>query len=180
MEILTNFKFALIIAMLLAVPLNRKRLAVAYLAGILFIHHLVAYAAYPYFYTLGNAKLTWDLAWILFELPLVALLYLKIVLNFRLRCRILGGVSKRDMQVLILTVLYMLAHYAEFIDWNNGDVVMGRAMPYLIPTINLLIVATILKDWFQRIVDKTIIKLKAQGKGKSVFCGNATSKKGAQ
>jgi len=149
-EVLLNFKTFLILGMGLAVMVNRSSPALFVLSVAVLAHHLLAFVVYDSIYHLGSAKTTWNVSWVLFELPLCLFLYSKIILNFKPRSKIFGGASKRDTQVLLLSFLYILSHFMEFIDWNNGDLFMAVAMPYITPTINLLIVISILQDWLTK------------------------------
>jgi len=149
-EVLLNFKTLLILGMGLAVMVNRRSPALFVLSLAVLAHHLLAFVVYNTIYNLGSAKTTWNVSWVLFELPLCLFLYTKIILNFKPRYKILGGATKRDVQVLLLSFLYILSHLVEFVDWNNGDIFMAKVMPYVTPTINLLIVISILQDWLTK------------------------------
>ncbi|WP_144395053.1 hypothetical protein [Pleionea sediminis] len=153
-EVLAYFKDFLILAMVIAIFINRKNRPLLVLSFAVLVHHIIGLLVYDFIYNLGSSKTTWNLSWVVLELPFFAFIYGKIIFSNQYKKIGLGGECKRDLDVLILSFLYVSAHAIEFADWNSTNSFMMQAMLYITPTINCLIVAAILTDSFKNTLDK--------------------------
>ncbi|WP_144395083.1 hypothetical protein [Pleionea sediminis] len=141
--VLDNFRFILLALMALAIFVNRRLTSLLLLSLIIFLSHVVYFVMFDYIWDWGNAKVTWNLWWVALEFPVFTVIYLKF--NSRYSC-------DEDLQILYLSLAYMLFNFIQAIDWNYFDGgTMAKIMTYSMPTINLLTVMVLFKRFiFER------------------------------
>lgn len=144
-ELLHLFSTVLFWAVFVSLFINWRNKPLFLLSLIVFLSWVTGKLLFNTIYNWGNAYLSWNISWVIVQLPFYLMVYLK--LNSRLY-------SPKDISIMLLMLLYIASQFMQFLDWNyNNDSFMREAKTYVIPIINTLMVATLLKDGFFRSIE---------------------------
>jgi len=145
-EVLHFFSESLVVLIFVALFLNWKDKPLFILTLLVFSSWLLNSLMFDTVYSWGKARLTWNLWWVALGLPFYIAIFLKIYSRQR---------SSKDFTILFLMLCLMFSQVLQFIDWNfNGHRFMRTGKMYIIPTINALIAATLVKDVFFQFIER--------------------------
>lgn len=144
-QILHLFSTILFGIVTLSLFTNWKDKPLFLLTLIVFLSWLVGNLMFDTVYYWGNARITWNIWWVFLGLPFYIAVFCKIYSRHR---------SPKDLTILFLMLCSMFAQLIQFVDWNfNGHQFMREGKMYIIPLINALITATLVKDVFFKLID---------------------------